>query len=134
MSWPVYGAISSPYGMRVHPVTGVYKLHDGLDIAVGCGTPVRAASSGTVVQAGLVVGYGNQLVIDNGAMRGAGVATTYNHLMSFSAGPGARVSRGEVIAYSGGAEGMYGAGFSTGCHLHFGVYVNGATADPMGWL
>lgn len=134
LSWPVYGAISSPYGMRVHPVTGVYKLHDGLDIAVGCGTPVRAAASGTVVQAALVAGYGNQLVIDNGAMRGAGVATTYNHLMSFSAGAGDRVSRGEVIAYSGGAEGMYGAGFSTGCHLHFGVYVNGGTTDPMGWL
>lgn len=134
MSWPVSGPISSPYGMRVHPVTGVYKLHDGLDIAVGCGTPVRAAVSGTVIQAALVEGYGNQLVVDNGAMRGAGVATTYNHLMSFSARVGSRVSRGEVIAYSGGAEGMYGAGYSTGCHLHFGVYVNGGTTDPMGWL
>lgn len=134
LSWPVYGYISSPFGMRVHPVTGVYKLHDGLDIAVGCGTPVRAAAAGVVVQAALVEGYGNQLVVDNGAMRGAGVATTYNHLMSFAVGAGARVDRGQVIAYSGGAEGMYGAGYSTGCHLHFGVYVNGGVTDPMGWL
>jgi len=134
MSWPVYGPITSPYGMRVHPVTGVYKLHDGLDIAVPCGTPVRAAASGVVVRAALMEGFGNQIVIDNGVMRGAGVGTAYNHMMSFTKGPGDRVSRGEVIGYSGGAIGMYGAGYSTGCHLHFGVYVNGSTTDPMGWL
>lgn len=134
LSWPVYGPITSPYGMRTHPVTGVYKLHDGLDIAVACGTPVRAAASGTVIQAALVPGYGNQLVIDNGIQRGVGLATSYNHLMSFTRGPGARVSRGDIIAYSGGAEGMYGAGFSTGCHVHFSVYVNGGTTDPLGWL
>lgn len=134
LSWPVYGPITSPYGMRVHPVTGVYKLHDGTDIGVGCGTPVRAAASGVVIQAALVEGYGNQFVIDHGVMRGAGVATSYNHMMSFTKGYGARVSRGEVIGYSGGAAGMYGAGYSTGCHVHFMVYVNGGTTDPMGWL
>ena len=134
LSWPVSAGITSAYGMRVHPVTGVYKLHDGTDFGVGCGTPVRAASSGTVIQAANVAGYGNQLVIDHGAMRGAGVATSYNHLMSFRAGYGSRVSRGQVIGYSGGGEGMYGAGYSTGCHLHFMVYVNGGTTDPMGWL
>jgi murein DD-endopeptidase MepM/ murein hydrolase activator NlpD len=134
LSWPVSAGITSPYGMRVHPVTGVYKLHDGTDFGVGCGTPVRAAASGTVIQAANVAGYGNQLVIDHGAMRGAGVATSYNHLMRFSAGVGSRVGRGEVIGYSGGGAGMYGAGYSTGCHLHFMVYVNGGTTDPMGWL
>jgi len=134
LSWPVSAGITSAYGMRVHPVTGVYKLHDGTDFGVGCGTPVRAAASGTVIQAANVAGYGNQLVIDHGAMRGAGVATSYNHLMSFRAGYGSRVSRGQVIGYSGGGEGMYGAGYSTGCHLHFMVYVNGGTTDPMGWL
>lgn len=134
LSWPVSAGITSAYGMRVHPVTGIYKLHDGTDFGVGCGTPVRAAASGTVIQAADVAGYGNQLVIDHGVMRGAGVATSYNHLMSFSAGPGSRVGRGEVIGYSGGGAGMYGAGYSTGCHLHFMVYVNGGTTDPMGWL
>lgn len=134
LSWPVNSYITSGYGMRVHPVTGVYKLHDGTDFGVGCGTPVRAAAGGRVIQAANVPGYGNQLVIDHGAMRGAGVATSYSHLMSFTKGAGARVSRGQIIAYSGGAEGMYGAGYSTGCHLHFMVYVNGGTTDPMGWL
>lgn len=134
LSYPVYGGVTSSYGMRVHPVTGVYKLHDGTDLGVGCGTPVRAAASGVVIQAANVTGYGNQLVIDHGVMRGAGVATSYNHMMSFTRGYGARVARGEVIGYSGGGEGMYGAGYSTGCHLHFMVYVNGGTTDPMGWL
>ena len=134
LSYPVYAGITSSYGMRVHPITGVYKLHDGTDFGVGCGTAVRAAADGVVIQAATVVGYGNQLVIDHGAIRGAGVATSYNHMMSFSRTPGSRVARGEVIGYSGGGEDMYGAGYSTGCHLHFMVYVNGAPTDPMGWL
>ena len=134
LGWPVSAGITSPYGMRVHPVTGVYKLHDGTDFGVGCGTPVRAAASGTVIQAANVAGYGNQLVIDHGIMRGVGLATSYNHLMRFSVAPGERVAAGQTIAYSGGAPGMYGAGYSTGCHQHFMVYVNGGTVDPMGWL
>ena len=134
LAWPVSAYVTSSYGMRVHPVTGVYKLHDGTDLGVGCGTPIRAAASGTVVQASLVPGYGNQLVLDHGVMRGAGVATSYNHLMRFTVGAGQRVARGQTIAYSGGGPGMYGAGYSTGCHQHFMVYVNGATVDPMGWL
>jgi murein DD-endopeptidase MepM/ murein hydrolase activator NlpD len=134
MSWPVSSYITSSYGMRVHPVTGVYKLHDGTDFGVGCGTPVRASASGTVIQAANVPGYGNQLVIDHGMMRGAGVASSYSHLMRFTRGYGSRVGRGEVIGYSGGASGMYGAGYSTGCHLHFMVFENGATVDPMTWL
>ncbi len=134
LSYPVQAPVTSPYGMRVHPVTGIYKLHDGTDFGVGCGTPVHAAASGTVIQAALTVGYGNQLVIDHGVIRGVGLATSYNHLMRFTAGYGSHVSRGEVIGYSGGGEGMYGAGYSTGCHLHFMVYVNGGTSNPMGWL
>jgi murein DD-endopeptidase MepM/ murein hydrolase activator NlpD len=73
-------------------------------------------------------------VIDHGGMRGVGVATSYSHLERFSVGYGSHVGRGQVIGYSGGGEGMYGAGFSTGCHLHFMVYVNGGTTNPMGWL
>ena len=134
LSHPVNAGITSPYGMRTNPVTGIYKLHDGTDFGVGCGTPVHATASGTVIQTALTVGYGNQLVIDHGVMRGVGLATSYNHLMSFSVGSGSHVNRGEVIGYSGGGPGMYGAGFSTGCHLHFMVYVNGGTTDPMGWL
>jgi murein DD-endopeptidase MepM/ murein hydrolase activator NlpD len=134
LSWPASGGITSPYGMRVHPVTGVYKLHDGTDFGTGCGAPVRAAASGQVIQATLVGGYGNQLVIDHGVMRGAGVATSYSHLMRFTAHAGEHVGRGELIGYSGGGAGMYGAGYSTGCHLHFMVYVNGSVVNPMSWL
>ena len=134
LSYPAYGPITSPYGMRTNPVTGIYKLHDGTDFGIGCGTPVHAAASGTVIQTALTIGYGNQLVINHGVVHGVGLATSYNHLMRFSVGYGAHVSRGQLIGYSGGGEGMYGAGYSTGCHLHFMVYVNGGTVDPMGWL
>lgn len=134
LAWPAAGAVTSSYGMRVHPVSGIYKLHDGTDIGSGCSAAVRAASGGLVIQAANVIGYGNQLVIDHGVMRGAGLATSYSHLTSFAAAPGQTVRRGQVIGYSGGGEGMFGAGFSTGCHLHFMVYVNGGTTDPMRWL
>lgn len=134
LAWPANGPVTSSYGMRVHPVTGIYKLHDGTDFRTGCGAPIRAAAGGLVIQSANVIGYGNQLVLDHGVMRAAGVATSYSHLMRFNVGSGQRVRRGQVIGYSGGGEGMFGAGFSTGCHLHFMVYVNGRTTDPMRWL
>jgi murein DD-endopeptidase MepM/ murein hydrolase activator NlpD len=132
--WPANGGVTSSYGMRVHPVTGIYKLHDGADFGTGCGAAVHAAASGTVIQTTNVVGYGNQLVIDHGVIREAHLATSYSHLSGFAASPGQNVLRGQVIGYSGGGEGMSGAGFSTGCHLHFMVYVNGGTTNPLGWL
>jgi murein DD-endopeptidase MepM/ murein hydrolase activator NlpD len=134
LAYPVIAGITSPYGMRTNPVTGIYKLHDGTDFGVGCGTPVHAAASGTVIQTALTIGYGNQLVIDHGVVRGVGLATSYNHLERFLVSPGQHVSRGQTIGISGGGEGMYGAGYSTGCHLHFMVYVNGGTVNPMTWL
>jgi murein DD-endopeptidase MepM/ murein hydrolase activator NlpD len=134
LAWPANGAVTSSYGMRVHPVTGIYKLHDGTDFGTGCGAAVHAATGGTVIQTANVVGYGNQLVIDHGVIRESHLATSYSHLTGFAVGAGQNVARGQVIGYSGGGEGMSGAGFSTGCHLHFMVYVNGATTNPMGWL
>jgi murein DD-endopeptidase MepM/ murein hydrolase activator NlpD len=128
LSYPASGPITSPYGMRVHPVTGVYKLHDGTDFGVPCGTPVRAAASGTIIQQYYNGGYGNRVILNNGIKRGKSVVTTYNHLSRFVKSVGSKVSRGEVIAYSGTT------GYSTGCHLHFMVIVNGATTNPMGWL
>lgn len=128
LSYPVNGPITSPYGMRVHPVTGVYKLHDGTDFGVGCGTPIRAAASGTIVEQYYNGAYGNRVILNNGVKRGVSVVTTYNHLSRFALGSGSKVSRGQVIGYVGST------GYSTGCHLHFMVLVNGATANPMGWL
>lgn len=122
------GPITSQYGMRFHPILHVWKLHDGTDFGVPCGTPVKAAASGTIIQEYYNAGYGNRVILNNGIMRGKSVVTTYNHLSSFKARVGQKVKRGEVIAYSGTT------GYSTGCHLHFMVIVNGSTVNPMGWL
>jgi len=128
LSYPVNGPITSPYGMRWHPITGVYKLHDGVDWGVACGTPIRAAASGKIIQQYYNSAYGNRVILNNGIMRGKSVVTTYNHLSRFIYSAGKHVSRGQVIAYSGTT------GYSTGCHLHFMVITNGITVDPMGWL
>jgi murein DD-endopeptidase MepM/ murein hydrolase activator NlpD len=125
---PVSGPITSRYGMRLHPVTGIYKLHDGTDFGVGCGTPIRAAASGRIIEQYYNAGYGNRVIINHGVMRGKSVITTYNHLSAYRRSSGARVSRGDVIGYVGST------GYSTGCHLHFMVLVNGSTTNPMNWL
>lgn len=128
LSRPVYGPTTSPYGMRTHPVTGVYKLHDGTDFGVGCGTPIHAAASGTVISRYYNGGYGNRLIVNHGWMRGANVVTAYNHATRYIVGQGQHVSRGQTIGYVGST------GYSTGCHMHFMVLVNGSTTNPMSWL
>lgn len=125
---PVGGPITSPYGMRVHPITKVYKLHDGVDLGSPCGTPVRAAASGTIIDQYYNRAYGYRVIVNNGIKRGQSVVTTYNHLSRFAKSKGAKVSRGEVIAYVGTS------GYSTGCHLHFMVIADGRTTNPMSWV
>src|SRR5690606_20869733 len=119
----VRGPITSSYGMRRHPITKVYKLHDGTDFGVGCGTPIRAAASGTIIQQYYNGGYGNRVILNNGIMNGKSVVTTYNHLSRFARSTGSKVKRGDVIGYVGTT------GYSTGCHLHFMVLVNGKTTN-----
>ncbi len=128
LSRPVEAYISSPYGMRLHPIYHQWRLHDGTDFGVGCGTPIRAAAAGRVVGRYYNSAYGNRVIIDHGWVKGAGLATSYNHLSAYSTYVGEQVSRGEVIGYVGST------GYSTGCHLHFMVFRNGATVDPMNWL
>ncbi|HET7327807.1 MAG TPA: peptidoglycan DD-metalloendopeptidase family protein [Nocardioidaceae bacterium] len=128
LSYPIDSYITSPYGMRFHPILKVNKLHDGTDFGAGCGTPIRAAADGRVLQAYYNGGYGNRLIIDHGVQRGVSLSTSYNHLSGYATSVGAQVQRGEVIGYVGTT------GYSTGCHLHFMVYENGVTTDPMGWL
>jgi murein DD-endopeptidase MepM/ murein hydrolase activator NlpD len=115
--WPVSGPITSGFGWRWG------RMHEGIDISAGCGTPIRAAASGTVIYAGWMGGYGNLTIIDHGG----GIATAYGHQSSIAVGGGS-VSQGQVI----GAVGT--TGFSTGCHLHFEVRVNGSPVDPLGYL
>jgi murein DD-endopeptidase MepM/ murein hydrolase activator NlpD len=128
LSAPVAGRITSPYGMRTHPITGRYKLHDGTDFSASCGTPIRAAAGGVVLEQYYNGGYGNRVILNNGLMRGQSIVTTYNHLSSFARSVGDKVNRGDVVGYVGST------GYSTGCHLHFMVLVDGKTTDPMGWL
>jgi murein DD-endopeptidase MepM/ murein hydrolase activator NlpD len=128
LSAPIAGPITSRYGMRVHPITGVYKLHDGTDFGASCGTPVHAAAGGQIIDQYYNGGYGNRVILNNGVMNGHVIVTTYNHLTRFASSKGATINRGDVIGYVGST------GYSTGCHLHFMVLSDGHTTDPMGWL
>jgi murein DD-endopeptidase MepM/ murein hydrolase activator NlpD len=125
---PVDGYVSSSYGMRFHPVYKRWSLHDGTDFGASCGTPIRAAASGTVIATYYNSAYGNRVIMDHGYRQGVGLGTSYNHLSAYSTYPGQRVERGDVIGYVGTT------GASTGCHLHFMVFENGRTVNPMSWL
>ncbi len=128
LSHPVDGYITSPYGMRMHPVYHRWTLHDGTDFGAACGTPIHAAADGRVIAVDFNVGYGNRVIMDNGYHHGVGLGTAYNHLSKFATYVGQEVERGDVIGYVGST------GYSTGCHLHFMVFENGATVNPIGWL
>jgi murein DD-endopeptidase MepM/ murein hydrolase activator NlpD len=116
--WPVSGPMTSPFGWRWG------RMHEGIDIGVASGTPIRAAASGSVIWCGWNGGYGNLVVIDHGG----GIATAYAHQSSIAVSCGQSVSQGQVIGYIGST------GHSTGPHLHFEVRVNGGGVDPLGYL
>lgn len=121
--------VTSSYGMRFHPVLNYSRLHAGTDFRAYCGTPILAAADGTVLYARTLAGLGNQVLIDHGyTSSGTSVMTSSNHLTSFAVSAGQHVSRGQLIGYSGTT------GTSTACHLHFELYINGSTVDPMTWL
>jgi murein DD-endopeptidase MepM/ murein hydrolase activator NlpD len=116
--WPVNGPVSSPFGQRWG------RLHAGIDISAGAGTPIRAAASGRVILLGPTGGYGNYVCVGHGG----GISTCYAHLSRYSTSSGASVSQGQVI----GAVGCTGHCF--GDHLHFEVRINGSPVDPLGYL
>ncbi|PRY62819.1 murein DD-endopeptidase MepM/ murein hydrolase activator NlpD [Knoellia remsis] len=121
------GWISSEYGMRFHPIFREWRLHSGRDYAAPCGTPLKAAADGVVIESGDRGGYGNRVVIDHGVMGGVSLATTYNHMESIKVW-GGRVKRGQTVGYVGTT------GNSTGCHEHFEVYEDGEFTDPRNYL
>ena len=122
--FPADGPISSPFGRRMHPIFHEVRMHTGIDIGAGYGSPVRAAAAGTVVVAGTVSGYGTAIVIDHGG----GLGTLYGHLSKLGVHVGSTVTPGQTIGAVGNT------GNSTGPHLHFEVRVNGTPVDPMKYL
>ena len=114
-----YRYVTSKFGYRNHPVTGVYKLHTGVDISAPNGTAIYAAQSGTVIIAGYSSAWGNYVVINHGG----GVTTLYAHMSKILTTKGATVSAGTQIGKVGST------GYSTGNHLHFEVRQNGSYQD-----
>jgi murein DD-endopeptidase MepM/ murein hydrolase activator NlpD len=125
---PVPGPVTSGFGMRLHPVLKIWKLHDGTDLGAACGTAIRAPYAGRVSAAYFSPGYGNRLLIDHGVIDGRHVVTGFNHATSYLVAVGDRVARGQVIGFVGST------GFSTGCHLHVMVWLDGRVVDPMTWF
>lgn len=122
---PVPGSrISSPFGIRVHPVLGYLRMHTGIDYAAPSGTPIHAPSDGIVEFRGPKGGYGNAVILRHSDS----MQTLYGHMSAFSANaaPGQRVRAGDVIGFVGST------GRSTGPHLHYEVRLNGVPVNPAG--
>lgn len=122
--WPVYGTITSGFGWRSSPLESSSELHQGLDIAVGTGTPVVATADGKVVLSGWGGGYGNLVKIDHGN----GLETLYGHNDKVAVTVGQEVKKGQIISYAGST------GNSTGPHVHYEIRKNGTAVDPMAYL
>lgn len=126
LAWPVpgYTRITSKYSMRVHPITGQYKLHTGIDIGAPEGANFIAANDGIVIKAGENVAYGNMVIVDHGG----GITTLYAHGSQILVEVGQVVRRGEAVLKVGST------GYSTGPHAHFEVRINGVTTDPFPYI
>ncbi len=115
-------ALSSGFGMRIHPIYKVKKMHPGIDFAASIGTPVYATADGTVSKVDVKFsGYGKMVEIDHGF----GYRTRYAHLHEFAVKNGQHVKRGDLIGYVGNT------GLSTAPHLHYEVFINDQRVDPV---
>ncbi len=123
---PTEGMVISGYGMRFHPILKYRAMHEGLDFSANLGDAVYATGKGTVEYARRMGTYGNLVIVDHGY----GYKTYYAHLSAFAEGikPGATVERGQKIGFAGST------GRSTGPHLHYEVYKNGNTVNPIQYL
>ncbi len=114
--------LASGYGMRIHPIYKVRKMHQGLDFACPVGTPIYATADGTIAKVDFnFSGYGKMVEIDHGF----GYMSRYAHLHGFAVYRGQKIRRGELIGYSGNT------GLSTAPHLHYEVHVNGNPVNPV---
>ena len=119
-AWPASGPITDPFGMRMHPVTHQWRMHNGLDIGAPMGATIVASAPGKIIYAGWEGGYGNTIIIDHGGA----TSTLYGHCSQLFVSEGQDVARGQAI----GAVGS--TGVSTGPHLHFEIRINGVAVDP----
>lgn len=126
MAWPVpgYTRITSQYGMRTHPITGIYKLHTGVDIGAPIGANFVAANDGIVVKAGYNIAYGNMVILDHGG----GIQTLYAH------GTDILVEVGDTVMQGTSVLSVGSTGYSTGPHAHFEVRVNGECVEPLDYI
>jgi murein DD-endopeptidase MepM/ murein hydrolase activator NlpD len=123
---PLKGNITSPFGMRFHPILHYRKLHTGTDFAGG--SVIHAADDGRVIMTMLSTAYGNFTVIDHGIVNGKHLTTAYAHQSRFLVRQGQVVHKGDPIGIVGST------GYATGPHLHFEVRENGTVVDPMRML
>lgn len=126
MAWPVpgYTRITSSFGMRTHPITGVYKLHTGVDIGAPMGANFIAANDGIVTYAGYNTAYGNMVIVDHGG----GITTLYAHGSEILVQVGQTVLQGTPILKVGAT------GYATGPHAHFEVRINGEYVQPLDYI
>ncbi len=119
--WPVQGWVTSDFGSRISPLSGMPKFHEGVDIAAPYGSAIYAPADGSISFAGTKGGYGNALILDHGY----GVSTLYGHTSVLYVKQGDKIKRGQLLASVGST------GASTGPHLHYEVHVDGVPTDPM---
>lgn len=126
MAWPVpgYTRITSQFAMRVHPITGVYKLHTGVDIGAPTGTNFVAAADGVVTKAGYNSAYGNMVIIDHGG----GISTLYAHGSEIMVEVGQEIKKLDTVLKVGST------GYATGPHAHFEVRINGSPVQPLDYI
>ncbi len=121
---PVPGAITSPFGPRLHPILGYTRMHSGVDMSAPYGQSIRSMSGGRVILAASYGGYGTTVIVDHGG----GMTTLYAHQSSLNVSYGDTVQAGDIVGYAGSS------GLATGPHLHFEVRINGEAVDPAPYL
>jgi murein DD-endopeptidase MepM/ murein hydrolase activator NlpD len=121
---PAKGILTSGFGMRRDPMSGIRAFHQGLDIAASPGQEVRAAADGIVVRAGRMGSLGKAVYLAHGF----GITTRYGHMAELSVEPGQKVERGDVVGRVGST------GRSTGYHLHYEVWIDGSPVDPLAYI
>ena len=122
--YPARGRVTSRFGMRKDPFTGIKRFHNGVDIANNTGTPVLAAMSGQVAMIGYNANFGKYIIVRHAD----GFQTLYGHLSTFQVSKNERVNQGQLVGKIGNT------GYSTGSHLHFSIFLKGEPVDPFKYL